>query len=77
MKKFRALGPAFACLTLCASLGLAQAQPDPNAPPRPQPPNPQKPDDSPQKVWNYLVALVLFGLVLGAVMIPSKRGHQD
>ena len=58
-------------------LALAQ-QPatDPNAAKPPAPPTPSKPDDPPL-VMNYMTMILIIGAVVGANLIPSKRGHQD
>lgn len=54
---------------------LAGAQEKPKEPPRP--PIARKSDPSPPLLWNFAVLLVIAGVVFGANMIPSKRGHQD
>lgn len=56
---------------------VAWAQPPAaDAPAAPSPPTPGKPDEPPV-VMNYFVMLVILGAVIGASLIPSKRGHQD
>lgn len=45
-----------------------------DAPPAPPPLG--KPDEPPV-VMNYFVMLVILAVVIGANLIPSKRGHQD
>jgi|GEM_PF-2528252 len=40
------------------------------------PPTPGKPD-TPPAITNYLTIVVIVGAVVGASLIPSKRGHQD
>ena len=65
-----------ACLMAPA---MAQQTPatDPNAAPKPPaPPTPGKPDEPPV-VMNYLVMILIIAMVVGANLIPSKRGHQD
>ncbi len=54
---------------------LAGAQEKPKEAPRP--PIARKSDPSPPLLWNFAVLLVIAGVVFGANMIPSKRGHQD
>ena len=58
---------AAAVVVLCAGSALAQTL---------RPPPPRKSDDPPY-IWNIFVMLVIVGVVFGANMIPSKRGHQD
>ncbi len=58
---------AAAVVVLCAGSALAQAI---------RPPTPRKSDDPPY-MWNIFVMIVIVGVVFGANMIPSKRGHQD
>ncbi len=41
-----------------------------------RPPTPAKPDDPPLAM-NYVTMALLIGLLAGAALIPSKRGHQD
>jgi hypothetical protein len=41
-----------------------------------KPPTPRKSDDPPY-IWNIFVLIVVVGVIFGANMIPSKRGHQD
>jgi hypothetical protein len=70
---------AAACLAVAgvASSSLAQPAPDPNAPPKPPaPPTLGKPDEPPT-VMSFLVMVLIIGAVMGANLIPSKRGHQD
>jgi hypothetical protein len=40
-----------------------------------RPPTPSKPDEIP--VMTYIAAVLVFGLMGFAALIPSKRGHQD
>jgi len=40
------------------------------------PPTPGK-IDKPPTVWNYLTMILIVAAVVGANLIPSKRGHQD
>lgn len=42
----------------------------------PKPPTTSDRDTAP-KILNYALLALLVGLVLGASMFPSKRGHQD
>ncbi|MGD9789908.1 MAG: hypothetical protein AB7Q00_03410 [Phycisphaerales bacterium] len=42
-----------------------------------RPPAPGKEDDTHSYVLNMLIAIALMGIVVGAAVIPSKRGHQD
>jgi len=58
---------AAALVVLCAAPALAQAL---------RPPTPRKSDDPPY-IWNVFIMLGIVGVVFGANMIPSKRGHQD
>ncbi len=62
-------------LPMAAAPVMAQDTPvaDPGPP---RPPNPQKPDEPPV-VMNFLTMLIIIGLVIGANLIPSRRGHQD
>ncbi|MCX5689360.1 MAG: hypothetical protein NTV94_06160 [Planctomycetota bacterium] len=57
---------------------VARQQPaaDPNATKALTPPTPGKPDDPPL-VMNYLTMMLIIAMVVGANLIPSKRGHQD
>ncbi|MBX3409849.1 MAG: hypothetical protein KF859_08175 [Phycisphaeraceae bacterium] len=41
-----------------------------------RPPVPGKPDQ-PMLIMNYLIMVVIIAVVVGANLIPSKRGHQD
>jgi hypothetical protein len=41
-----------------------------------RPPVPGKPDE-PMLIMNYLIMVVIIAVVVGANLIPSKRGHQD
>jgi hypothetical protein len=49
---------------------------DANAPKPPAPPTPGKPDEPPV-VMNILTMVIIIAAVVGANLIPSKRGHQD
>lgn len=42
----------------------------------PRPPTTNEEDTSPQ-ILNYVLLAVLVGAVVGASVLPSKRGHQD
>jgi len=42
----------------------------------PKPPTPDKLEDGPV-VMNYFTMIIIIALVVGANLIPSKRGHQD
>lgn len=56
------------------SVSLAQATPPPStaiSPPRAKTP------DKPPLLGNIAVAILVLGVVVGASLIPSKRGHQD
>ncbi|MBS0197548.1 MAG: hypothetical protein JSR77_12400 [Planctomycetes bacterium] len=69
---------AIAC-TLALPLFAAPAHAQPPAPGGPQPlrpPTPGKPDEPPI-IMNYLSLFVIIATVVGANLIPSKRGHQD
>ncbi len=60
-----------------AATSVALAQPPAtDAPAAPAPPTPGKPDEPPL-VMNYFVMLIILAVVIGANLIPSKRGHQD
>ncbi|HYF14394.1 MAG TPA: hypothetical protein VD971_04895 [Phycisphaerales bacterium] len=67
-----------ACLcALLASAQPADAQNRHVAPAEPiKAPTPGRPD-TPPTVMSILLAVVLVGLIFGAALIPSKRGHQD
>ena len=41
-----------------------------------KPPTPGKVDDSPA-IMNILFLIVILAIVVGAFVIPAKRGHQD
>lgn len=70
-----ARGVVFGCgLAMSGVPVLAQAAKE--APVKLQPPTPGAPD-TPPMVWNVLLSVVIIGLIVGAAMIPSKRGHQD
>lgn len=69
--------PMLLALTGVASLALtavAAAQP---ATEGLQPPIPSPPLTAPSHPLQLAVAILLLVLVIGANMIPSKRGHQD
>jgi hypothetical protein len=68
-----ALAGAMSLTVLTAAPAAAQDQP---AAPQLQPPTPTKPD-KPPSVMNYLTMIIIIAAVVGANMIPSKRGHQD
>lgn len=40
-------------------------------------PTPKKADPEPPVLMGYLAIIIIVGAVVGANMIPSKRGHQD
>ncbi|MEO1008382.1 MAG: hypothetical protein AAFX79_07430 [Planctomycetota bacterium] len=40
------------------------------------PPRPQSPGDAPV-LSNIGIAILVVGAIVGATVIPSKRGHQD
>lgn len=40
------------------------------------PPTPSK-QDNPTLILYYILALVIVGACVGAMLIPSRRGHQD
>jgi hypothetical protein len=71
----RLIGAAAVAAGLTFSAGaLAQ-----NAPPPPttfSPPRAKTPD-KPPLLGNIAVAALILGVVVGASLIPSKRGHQD
>lgn len=69
------LGIALAMPVVTTTVASAQP-PAADAPAALAPPTPGKPDEPPL-VMNYFVMLVILGLVIGANLIPSKRGHQD
>jgi hypothetical protein len=77
--RFAAIGLA---LTLASAPVFAQttnAQGGPDAKAKDntlKPPTPSKPDDPPV-VMTYLAVLLTIGLIAGAALVPSKRGHQD
>jgi len=70
--QFKALLGLSTLLTAAGS-ALAQAQP---AVQQLSPPTPGRVDDPPV-VMNILVLLLVAGLMVGAFLIPAKRGHQD
>jgi hypothetical protein len=71
-----ALAALVAAAALAAAAMPAAAQTPPPAAEPLRPPTPGRPD-KPPSAWNYMALVVIGGLVLGASLIPSKRGHQD
>ena len=63
------------CVSVTPSTAIAQNNPPKKEEPL-KPPQPSLPDNPPT-VWNILVLALVVGLVGGAALIPSKRGHQD
>jgi hypothetical protein len=68
----KALVAIWAVLSLAAS-AIAQTAP---AVQQLSPPTPGR-VDNPPVVMNILVLLLVTGLIVGAFVIPAKRGHQD
>lgn len=64
---------AFAGLAMTATHALAQAA---KAAEPLRPPTPGKADEPPM-LMIVLLSIVLVALVIGATLIPSRRGHQD
>jgi hypothetical protein len=62
--------------TLLTAAGSALAQAQANAPLQLSPPTPGRVDDPPV-IMNILVLLLVAALIVGAFLIPAKRGHQD
>lgn len=62
-----------AAILACANSLLAQA---PAAATQLSPPTPGRVDDPPV-IMNILVLLLVTALIVGAFLIPAKRGHQD
>ena len=59
-------------------LGLGGGLQDDAAPKEmPRPPIARKSDPKPPVLWNIGAFVLIVAAVLGANMIPSKRGHQD
>lgn len=69
-----AAAAVLSCVAVPAAMAIPQDQPAAATPPAP--PTPDKPDDPPV-VLNYLTMLIILAVVIGASLIPSKRGHQD
>ena len=71
-----------AMVALAVVLGVGPAalgQPSPQGEKKVEalrPPTPTKPDDPPAAM-SYITMALLIGLLVGAALIPSKRGHQD
>ncbi len=59
---------AMAALVLAAAPALAQTELSPPKPGR---------VDNPPVVMSILVLLIMVAMLVGAFVIPSKRGHQD
>lgn len=60
--------------------GATNAQTQPGQPGQPaalKPPTPGKEDTSRPLVMTIVAGIVIVAVVVGANMIPSKRGHQD
>lgn len=70
------LGGLVAAAMLMSWAAGASAQAVPSANQSLRPPSVNQTDDPPT-IRMYLVAALLGALVVGANMIPSKRGHQD
>lgn len=78
MPSRRTLVPAaLACLVACAAIApAAEAQQPKKGEEAVRMPSPRRSDDPPT-LWAYFVVAIALGVVFGANMIPSKRGHQD
>lgn len=64
----------------CLAPGVASAQGQPGQPAQPtapKPPLPGKEDQSRPLIMTIFAGLVIVATVVGANMIPAKRGHQD
>ena len=76
----RGLIAAGASLVLLASTAGAIAQQPgatPQGPAQLEPPRPNPPLTAPSHPLQMAIGILLLVLVIGANMIPSKRGHQD
>jgi hypothetical protein len=71
-----ALAFAAAAISFVSLPALGQAPPGTGAPAPLAPPTPGRPD-KPPAAWNYITMILIAGMVIGASLIPSKRGHQD
>lgn len=71
-----ALGMSGAAVLAQSTTTAASGQTDAKKNEPLHPPTPSKPDEPPL-VMTYLGAIVTVGLLAGAALIPSKRGHQD
>ncbi len=69
---------AFGAVTALPSPALAQVNVT-DTTPRLTPPVPKSPEDlgAAYGVFMIILGVVLLGLVVGATLIPPKRGHQD
>ncbi len=66
------LAGTLACASAQAQTGTSRAAP----PEPPKPPKAQKADE-PNTFMNIAGMVIMAGAVLGASVIPSRRGHQD
>lgn len=80
-KRVIRVGLTAAVLSLaCLAPGVTLAQSPPAQPGQPttlRPPTPGKEDQSRPLIMTILAGLVIVATVVGANMIPAKRGHQD
>ncbi len=74
-RSFIILG-AVSAISALAFVAPVRAQDGGQPAPTLAPPTPGKPDNPPV-VMNYLTMLLIIASVVGANLIPSKRGHQD
>lgn len=83
MVSMRAVRVRLSALALGAALlsssgAYAQGQPgQPGQPTTLRPPTPGREDTSRPLVMTIVAGLVIVAAVVGANMIPAKRGHQD
>jgi hypothetical protein len=69
-------GAALLAALALAPAALAQGQPKKTGDDAVRMPSPRKAEEPPT-LFIYFIVLVILGVVFGANMIPSKRGHQD
>lgn len=72
----RLVGYAAVCTAMCLCLMMAAPAFGQEGGATIVPPRPGK-ADTPGVVLPYLLGVVIVGLVVGANLLPSKRGHQD
>lgn len=78
LKRFGRISCAAILLSVALlSPGRASAQTQPNQPTTLRPPTPGKEDQSRPLVMTIVAGIIIVAAVMGANMIPAKRGHQD